>query len=58
MHERNTLSTVSVAIAVVVVLAPIAQAYPEYFVQNGFAENCLSHPTQAYGGHKAPVQDK
>lgn len=58
MHFKPCLRTILKVASVCVVLAGVAEAYPEYYVQGGFANGCTSHPTQAYGGHKNPVQDR
>lgn len=37
--------------------AGLAAAYPQLYVENNHANGCLSHPTQGFGAHDAPVPD-
>lgn len=59
MRASGPVFTILVkVVAVFTFLATVAHAYPEYFIENGYANSCTSHPAMAYGGHRAPVQDR
>jgi hypothetical protein len=58
LRQPTNLLLVVAAVVLLTWCAQPTSAYPELFVDNGFATGCTSHPTTELGGHGAPQPDR
>lgn len=55
--QQGRQQQILLGLACAAALVGLAAAYPELFVENNHANGCLSHPTEGFGAHEAPVPD-